>query len=358
MFSKPIQFLSLLVVLTTIYYPQLRPESFTKYDSVENFIRDSSFLIEKLRGVARNGENNFPLKFFLLGDSYFASGELAGYFEKQISDTLGKAGEILLSSNKKFPDSINREKFLVTSRSGHIKGFHLLTGTGPDQIKITAAEGINSTFTIDSSNTSGIFVSFSKPLKSFYLSPVQNVPNIAVSGIVLRYSTQGVISSYLGVESASLRTYNNQLPGVFRLLQLIQPDVLIINLGINDCAGPNFTSNYADVELKYLLKKLRAVVPGAALLFISPPAFCVKKNGRLTPSPSVDIFRERLNILAAKEGFAWWDMKAVMGGDSSMAQWVKAGLAISDHIHLTTHGMSLIARLLSGAIVDLYRKED
>lgn len=358
MFTKLTVILAAITFFSPATLGQLRPESFLKYDSTQNYIRDSLFFKQKLISSLDQEDGTFPLKIFIIGDSFIASGELAAYFAKEITGALGKGGDALLTINRKFPSRLTPKKHAVKSQGQPVIGFQLLTYADPDEITVIPTDGSYAGVTIDSAGPGGIFVSFSKPLSDFYIATSKNVPEIAVSGIILKYPAAGAVISYFGAESASIRTYNNQMEHVFKLLSIYQPGVVVVNLGVNDCAGPNFNKNYADAELRYFLKKIRKALPQTALLFISPPGFHVKSKKGFVPSPGVDIFRDRLDFLAGKEGFAWWDMKAVMGGENSMAEWVKAGLAISDHIHLSTHGMSLIAKLLSGAIIDLYKKDD
>ncbi|GJQ31709.1 MAG: hypothetical protein HBSAPP04_05480 [Ignavibacteriaceae bacterium] len=358
MFIRLTVILAAITLVPSLSFSQLRPDSFQKYDSTENYIRDSLALRQKLVPVIDIGTGKLPLKIFIIGDSFIASGEFAGYFAKEIAGALGRGGDALLTIHKKFPSRLTAQKHAVKSQGHSVSGFQLLTGASAEAITVFPIDGTDARIRIDSSGPGGIFVSFSKPLSGFYIATSENVPEIAVAGIILRYAGRGVVTSYFGSESASIRTYNNQMGHIFKLLASYLPDVLVINLGVNDCAGPNFNKNYADAELKYFLKNIRNAIPQAALLFISPPGFHMKRKEGFVTSPGVNIFRDRLDLLAAKEGFAWWDMKAVMGGENSMAEWVKAGLAISDHIHLSTHGMSLIAKLLSGAIIDLYRKDD
>lgn len=358
MFNSLTVIMVALSLVPSLSFSQLRPDSFQKYDSTENYIRDSLALRQKIVPFLDMSTGNLPLKIFIIGDSFIASGEFAGYFAKEVAGSLGRGGDALLTIHKKFPSRLTAQKHAVKSQGHPVSGFQLLTDASADKITVFPINGNDAQIRIDSSGPGGIFVSFSKPLSGFYIATSENVPEIAVAGIILRYAGRGVVTSYFGSESASIRTYNNQMGHIFELLASYLPDVLVINLGVNDCAGPNFNKNYADAELKYFLKNVKKALPQTALLFVSPPGFYANRHEGFVSSPSVNIFRERLDLLAAKEGFAWWDMKAVMGGDSSMAEWVKAGLAISDHIHLSTHGMSLIAKLLSRAIVDLYKQPE
>ena len=338
--------------------PQSLSGSTPVFNSSENYIRDSAALKIKLKTVLDTGGKSSVLSIFMIGDSYFASGELSGYFDRELSHSLGKAGESLLSVNKKFPASISTSKTFIRSSGPPVRALRILTSAGADQISLSSNDGKPLIAASEAYPDGGILFRFKEPVSGFYISSAKNVPFIHTSGVILYYDSPGIITGYYGVVSASLRTYNNQLGNIFKVIEIYKPDILIINLGLNDCAGPNFNRSYADIELKYLLQKVRMASPGTSILYLSPPGFYSRQKKGFLPSPNIDIFRERLAGLAGKEKFAWWDMRAVMGGDTSMTAWVKAGLAVKDYIHLTSSGMSLISRLLAEAVLNLYRKEE
>lgn len=354
------------LLLTTIFItffcqvntPQTLSGSIPVFDSTENYIRDSAALKNKLKTVLGGNGNKSVLNILMIGDSYFASGEFAGYFDGELSRSIGKAGESLLSVNKKFPASITTSKTIVRSSGPPIRAARILTTAGTGEINLSSCDGKTLKVTPEPHPEGGILFSFNEPLSCFYISSAKNVPSVHTSGVILYYDSPGIISGYFGLVAASLRTYNNQLGNIFKLIEIYKPEILIINLGLNDCAGPNFNRSYADIELKYLLQKIRRASPGTSVLYLSPPGFYTRLKKEFLPSPNINIFRERLESLAEKENFAWWDMRAVMGGDTSMAAWVKAGLAVKDYLHLTSNGMSLISRLLSEAVLNLYRKEE
>ena len=50
---------------------------------------------------------------------------------------------------------------------------------------------------------------------------------------------------------------------------------------------------------------------------------------------------ENLDAALAK-GCAFWDQRAKMGGKGSMREWVLAGMAQSDYVHLTAPGYHMI----------------
>ncbi len=356
--SKLLLTLAVSTFFCHVAIPQTPSGSAPVFNSSENYIRDSTALKNKLKTVLDSGGARSALGIFMIGDSYFASGEFAGYFDRELSRSLGKAGESLLSVNKKFPVSISTSKTHVRSAGPPVRAIRVLTSAGADQISLTSNDGKPLIAASEAFPGGGILFRFKEPLSDFYISSAKNVPYIHTSGVILYYDSPGIITGYFGVVAASIRTYNNQLGSIFKVIEIYKPDILIINLGLNDCAGPNFNRSYADIELKYLLQNIRKASPGTSILYLSPPGFYSRQKKGFLPSPNIDIFRERIAGLAVKENFAWWDMRAVMGGDTSMVAWVKAGLAVKDYIHLTPNGMAIISKLLAESVVNLYRKEE
>ena len=58
--------------------------------------------------------------------------------------------------------------------------------------------------------------------------------------------------------------------------------------------------------------------------------------------------------LAKKHNAAVWDLFEVMGGLGSIKDWIAAGLANSDKIHLLKPGYELVADLMFNALMQAY----
>ena len=75
---------------------------------------------------------------------------------------------------------------------------------------------------------------------------------------------------------------------------------------------------------------------------------------RVTPYPGVDRILQAQREAALANGCAFWNLRAAMGGKGSMKQWVQAGLAQGDYVHLTTPGYRLVGDSLYELIMGQY----
>jgi lysophospholipase L1-like esterase len=105
-------------------------------------------------------------------------------------------------------------------------------------------------------------------------------------------------------------------------------------------------------QIRYL-KNLR---PEACILVVGIADMSTRVKGQLQTYPFLKEVRDALKNSALSEGAAYWDMYQSMGGDNSMPQWVKSGLAGSDYIHFTQAGAEKIAEMLSEAILNDYHE--
>jgi len=56
----------------------------------------------------------------------------------------------------------------------------------------------------------------------------------------------------------------------------------------------------------------------------------------------VGMIAEAQKLAAQDMGATFIDLRAQMGGSGSMLQWVKAGMAQADHVHLTSPGYHML----------------
>ncbi|MBW7871924.1 MAG: hypothetical protein H3C46_00670 [Ignavibacteria bacterium] len=316
----------------------------------ENLIHNPVSIQNIFNSVLSDNVKRYPARIFIMGDSYIESGDFASGFQTKISSFYGNGGKVLLAINGQFPNTVSTRETKLTGEQ-KIVGFDLLTNGQNFTPLVRSQNGEPVELTpVPSDRKNLISFNFSQSLSSFYISSGKNVPAQPVLGIILRYENSGVVTGYYGKSSTSLRNWNTGMNQAYDVIRSFNADLIIINLGINDCAGTNFNKKYAEVELNQLIKKIRLHSPNSALLFISPPGFYKQGKEGFAETPNVTIMREVLAELSVKHNFAWWDMKAVMGGDSSMAVWVKQGLALFDYVHLKPNGSQLLSMSLAEAI--------
>ena len=100
----------------------------------------------------------------------------------------------------------------------------------------------------------------------------------------------------------------------------------------------------------------RRVVPEAKMLFIGPSDMSRKENGVYVTWRFLPELNEAIKQTALKNGVAFWNMFETMGGENSMAQWVRHNppYAVGDHVHFTAQGAKEIGTLLSKSLLTYY----
>ena len=124
-------------------------------------------------------------------------------------------------------------------------------------------------------------------------------------------------------------------------------------------SGPKSISSYM-VELDKQIKYFKEVAPQATILFIGPADMGKSYNGKVTTWKGLPELNDSIKALALRNDVAYWDMFHVMGGESSMAQYVKhrPPLGSPDHIHFTFLGAQEIGDNLAKSLItyhDFYK---
>lgn len=109
-------------------------------------------------------------------------------------------------------------------------------------------------------------------------------------------------------------------------------------------------------SLEKQIRHLHALMPDACILFIGPSDMSTSIGGRMKTYPHLPMMVDSLRAAAFDAGAAYWDMYAAMGGEGSMAEWVKAkpALAGSDHVHFTPLGAEAVGNMLYESLMVYY----
>ena len=96
--------------------------------------------------------------------------------------------------------------------------------------------------------------------------------------------------------------------------------------------------------------------PQARILFIGPSDMGKSVNGRVVTWPRLPEMVDSLKATALRNNAAYWDLYRMMGGENSMAQWVKHSPALAgpDYIHFTTAGAQKVGETLTRSLLTYY----
>ena len=168
---------------------------------------------------------------------------------------------------------------------------------------------------------------------------------VAVDNVALR-GCSGTI--FTRINEATLR----------QSFDLLDTRLIIMQFGGNRMPGitsPKSISPYI-AELEKQVNYMKNVAPKATLLFIGPADMGKSYNGKMGTWRGLPELNDSLRAMALRNNVAYWDMFNVMGGEGSMAQWVKhkPALAGPDYIHFTFIGAQEIGSNLAKSFTTYY----
>lgn len=99
---------------------------------------------------------------------------------------------------------------------------------------------------------------------------------------------------------------------------------------------------------------LHEISPKSKILFIGPSDMSTSISGTMQTYPVLPKVVEGIKRVTNENGAAFWDMYGVMGGRNSMVNWVKSGLAGSDHVHFTKKGAERVGEVLCKSMMLYY----
>ncbi len=167
-------------------------------------------------------------------------------------------------------------------------------------------------------------------------------------GIITESAANGIMYHSIGVNGAHVPAFLRCQLFTPQLAEL-QPDLVILGIGINDAYGRRFSQERFEDNYGQLIAKIKAAAPNAAIIFTTNNDSYlyrryVNKNGEKV--------RESMFRMAEKYNAGVWDMFEVMGGLNSIVLWQKNGMAQSDKIHFTREGYLMIADLFFTAFMN------
>ena len=132
----------------------------------------------------------------------------------------------------------------------------------------------------------------------------------------------------------------------------LNTNLLIISFGSNESYTTQFDSVLYRNGVIQLVDEIKKESPGVSILFTGPPDTRSKNRFPRNTSAICSILKE----LSLDKGFAYWDVRAAMGGEGSIQVWLSKGLASADKLHFTKKGYALHGKWLFNAILREYEK--
>ena len=186
--------------------------------------------------------------------------------------------------------------------------------------------------------------------------PCDSSQRFTLTGVFLDNDQPGLTFHSIGVNGADLDDYL-RCPYFSMDLELLQPDLVIFGIGINDANSDNFDTLTFKNRYWQLIRRVQAVNPDCAFIFITNNDSYKKVSRR-----SYAVNRNNLHArdvfyrLAEETRGAVWDQFEIMGGLKSMDKWRIGGYGKNDRIHFTVKGYQLLGNLFFNAFVEAEEK--
>ncbi|MCC7073165.1 MAG: hypothetical protein IT383_17725 [Deltaproteobacteria bacterium] len=183
-------------------------------------------------------------------------------------------------------------------------------------------------------------------------------PGAQVYGVALEGEGAGVVVDTIGVPAASAQLYVEATSEEVFVRQLRQrePSLFVAMLGGNEVRSLDYkTIDPArfDAYLTELLARAKSAAPESACLIVSP-IDAVKASAageELTTRPEIDTVIEVQRAVAKREGCAFFDLFAAMGGKGSLTRFKDKGFLSEDLVHPTWRGGDVLGQLFADALV-------
>jgi lysophospholipase L1-like esterase len=205
------------------------------------------------------------------------------------------------------------------------------------------------------------YVSFDLPAGStkFVLRVTRGA--VRLYGVEFRKAGHGVLYSSLGVNGANVTMLSKAFNGAHwsAVLRHYQPDLVVLAYGTNESGYPQFVDSTWGPELKNAVRRVRAALPEASILLMSP-----MDRGERNEEGEINTVRALPHLvdietrIASETGTAFFNTFEAMGGEGTMARWYAAEprLVGADYIHPMPGGAKIVGELLYRALRDGYNE--
>nr|WP_311175324.1 GDSL-type esterase/lipase family protein [uncultured Porphyromonas sp.] len=212
-------------------------------------------------------------------------------------------------------------------------------------------------------------LSWSTPFSEVTLSPIMDEGDESVyAGCVLLSGKGGALVHDIGINGAAYRHY--ALEEYVEQLALLEPELLIISMGTNDCYSRGFQMETFTESLDTMMSLIKAILPRTKVLLTTPPPSFFRqasthyvttgkkrrKHRKKVTTISYQ-FNEHARHLSAEimrrartYDVAAFDLFTAMGGEQGISSWIADGLMAGDRVHYSRDGYERQGLLITDAL--------
>jgi lysophospholipase L1-like esterase len=165
-------------------------------------------------------------------------------------------------------------------------------------------------------------------------------------GVALERDVPGVVYDALGANGARaelLAAMNSA--HLAEQMGLRKPALIILQYGTNESEAPGLPGNY-ERTLGAVVSMMKAAAPHASIVIAAPLDRAeTSEGGGFRTKPIIKKLVAAQRNVAKEAGVAFWNTYEAMGGEGSMAKWMKSGLAGGDLTHPSPQGAEVLGDL-------------
>jgi lysophospholipase L1-like esterase len=187
-------------------------------------------------------------------------------------------------------------------------------------------------------------------------------PPVRVFGVIAEKSGPGVVYDTLGLNGASINVLALIMNADHWAAELRQrhPNLVIVNYGTNEADFGAFIDRGYEKELREVIRRIRAALPDASIMLMSPMDRGKHSGGEIVTMPTIPKLVDIQRRVARDTGCGFFDTFHAMGGDGTMARWYNGQprLVSADLIHPGPAGGKMIATVFArelGAGLNRYK---
>lgn len=365
----------------------------------QTLVADSLNVINHTTGVAINTSQKV-FKIVHIGDSHIQADMFSGQVRKLIQQKYGNAGVGLVFPYKQiktngpstftttspFKFAPNKVVKCKTACEVGLAAYNAVMPTGASfMVNLkgdTSTQYVSALFQSSQANAT-ILVNNDEDTASYQVQDAGNfiicsynkqlAPPFTISakgqlslqGLIVSNGQTGVLYYTIGANGATFNNYNNSTL-FFDQLKALQPDLVIVSLGTNESVSDISPENFIN-QVDSFNNNLLKVCAQEQIIYTTPAdnyvrqTKMVKKKVKgkwrkkrvvyLANNVKLEELQEAMVAYFKRGKFMYWNLYAVMGGDTSMRKWVEAGLAAKDHIHFNKAGYELQGELFYRALI-------
>jgi lysophospholipase L1-like esterase len=182
--------------------------------------------------------------------------------------------------------------------------------------------------------------------------------DVRLFGVALERDVPGVVYDALGANGARIHLWDMQSTKHWaEQFALRKPALIVLQYGTNESENDALQAKDYEEALDKVLSAVKEAAPEASILVASPLDRAERfENGKLRTKPVIKKLVAWQREVALSDKCAFWNAFEAMGGEGSMARWVKANpqLGTGDYTHPTPLGAEVIADLFFKALTTGY----